>query len=144
MDCIQAAGVIVYRVRNQNIEFLLVQHRHGHWEFPKGKLDLGETAQQAAVRELAEETGLTAQLHEGFDEIMRYTFFDQWTQQQVQKQVHFFLGAVLNEQQVAISHEHADFVWLSYEQAHAYLTHKESKLLLDKGYTFLCHTQKST
>lgn len=37
---------------------LLVIHRRGHWDLPKGKLDAGETSDAAAVREVQEECGL--------------------------------------------------------------------------------------
>ncbi|HRD53828.1 MAG TPA: NUDIX domain-containing protein [Flavobacteriales bacterium] len=37
---------------------LLVIHRRGHWDLPKGKLDAGETSAVAAVREVQEECGL--------------------------------------------------------------------------------------
>ena len=37
---------------------LLVIHRRGHWDLPKGKLDKGESSEEAAVREVQEECGL--------------------------------------------------------------------------------------
>lgn len=39
---------------------LLVIHRRGHWDLPKGKLDKGETSDVAAVREVQEECGLVS------------------------------------------------------------------------------------
>jgi 8-oxo-dGTP diphosphatase len=52
---IRAAGGVV--VRDGRV---LVVHRPGHddWSFPKGKLEAGETWEQAALREVEEETGL--------------------------------------------------------------------------------------
>ena len=44
-------------------EALLVRYRgSGTWGFPKGHLEAGETPQQAAVREVQEETGVRAQV----------------------------------------------------------------------------------
>lgn len=53
---IVAAGVVVFRPGRQ----ILLVHRpkYDDWSFPKGKLDPGETLPAAAVREVAEETGL--------------------------------------------------------------------------------------
>jgi 8-oxo-dGTP pyrophosphatase MutT (NUDIX family) len=44
-------------VVNENNEVLLI-HRRGKWDLPKGKLDKGEKIEDCAVREVEEETGL--------------------------------------------------------------------------------------
>jgi len=45
------------------VEVLLVHRpRYGDWSFPKGKLEPGETDEQAALREVEEETGLRCEL----------------------------------------------------------------------------------
>lgn len=56
---IRAAGGIVIRDQPGHGPEVLVVHRpaYGDWSFPKGKVDPGETLQEAAVREVREETG---------------------------------------------------------------------------------------
>lgn len=44
-------------VQNEKQEVLLI-HRRGKWDLPKGKLDKGETIEACAIREVEEETGL--------------------------------------------------------------------------------------
>jgi 8-oxo-dGTP pyrophosphatase MutT (NUDIX family)/phosphohistidine phosphatase SixA len=57
---IRAAGAVLWR---DNGDIALVHRpRYDDWSFPKGKLDHGETMPFAAVREVGEETGLTAHL----------------------------------------------------------------------------------
>ncbi|MFM9020842.1 MAG: NUDIX hydrolase [Sediminibacterium sp.] len=51
---IEAAGGIILNERGE----LLMIFRREKWDLPKGKIDAGETAQRAAVREVAEETGI--------------------------------------------------------------------------------------
>jgi ADP-ribose pyrophosphatase YjhB (NUDIX family) len=51
---LEAAGGYVTNRENA----LLVFFRRGSWDLPKGKIDPGETPEQAAVREVMEETGL--------------------------------------------------------------------------------------
>lgn len=59
MQIIPAAGVIIV---NDQGQILLVQRGHqpqvGRWTVPGGRLEPGETPEQAAVREALEETGL--------------------------------------------------------------------------------------
>ncbi len=58
-----AAGGVV--LRNNNLLFI---KKKMNWEFPKGKLDVGETFSQCAIRETSEETGLK----ENYLEIIKF------------------------------------------------------------------------
>ncbi len=55
---VEAAGALVWHVRQGRLQVLLVHRpRYADWSWPKGKLEPGECAPAAAVREVAEETG---------------------------------------------------------------------------------------
>lgn len=51
---IEAAGGVVKNTKND----VLIIFRRDNWDLPKGKIDRGESPEQAAVREIQEETGL--------------------------------------------------------------------------------------
>ncbi|MBK8705620.1 MAG: NUDIX domain-containing protein [Saprospiraceae bacterium] len=51
---IPAAGGLVFNTAGQ----ILLIYRRNSWDLPKGKVDEGETMEEAAVREVKEETGL--------------------------------------------------------------------------------------
>jgi 8-oxo-dGTP pyrophosphatase MutT (NUDIX family) len=53
------AGGVVYRRADERVEILMIQDRLGRWTIPKGHVETGESIEQTAVREVAEETGLT-------------------------------------------------------------------------------------
>ncbi|GAA2564111.1 NUDIX hydrolase [Pseudonocardia hydrocarbonoxydans] len=60
---ILAAGAVLWRRTDTGVELALVHRpRYDDWSLPKGKLDRGESMPHAAVREIAEETGVTARL----------------------------------------------------------------------------------
>jgi 8-oxo-dGTP diphosphatase len=62
-DVVQAAGGLIVRRLAGELEIAVV-HRpeHQDWSFPKGKLEEGETSEEAALREVHEETGITCRL----------------------------------------------------------------------------------
>lgn len=64
---LEAAGGYVQNQENQ----LLVFYRRGSWDMPKGKIDAGETPEEAAVREVQEETGL---VNLGLNEFLLHTW----------------------------------------------------------------------
>jgi 8-oxo-dGTP pyrophosphatase MutT (NUDIX family) len=60
---VRAAGGLVVRERGDGPEFAVVHRpRYDDWTFPKGKCDRGESFEDAARREVAEETGLHCEL----------------------------------------------------------------------------------
>jgi 8-oxo-dGTP pyrophosphatase MutT (NUDIX family) len=52
-----SAGGVVFKLTATGPQFALIK-AGGRWGFPKGNLEKGETAEAAALREIAEETGL--------------------------------------------------------------------------------------
>lgn len=54
-----AGGIVFRRDKAGDIEILLIQDHKDRWTIPKGHIEEGETAQQAAKREIGEEAGLT-------------------------------------------------------------------------------------
>jgi len=54
-----SAGGIVFRTHGREPEVCLILDDYGTWTFPKGKVEPGETLEQAALREVREEVGIT-------------------------------------------------------------------------------------
>ena len=58
-----AAGGLIWRPAAAGRQFLVVARPHRRdWSLPKGKLEVGETLEHCALREVLEETGLTCDL----------------------------------------------------------------------------------
>jgi 8-oxo-dGTP pyrophosphatase MutT (NUDIX family) len=67
-----SAGGIVFR-HEPDLQFLMILDAYGRWTFPKGHVEEGESPQQAAVREIEEETGITGSIGDEVGET-RYTY----------------------------------------------------------------------
>jgi len=81
---VRAAGGVLWRGENGAVEVALVHRpRYDDWTFPKGKVEKNETDEDAAWREVLEETGLSVEMgeelpfavyadHKGRSKIVRY------------------------------------------------------------------------
>ncbi|MGN6368922.1 MAG: bis(5'-nucleosyl)-tetraphosphatase [Phycisphaerae bacterium] len=123
-----SAGFILYRETPGGPVFLLLDYGK-HWDYAKGHLEEGETAWQAAVRELREETGIRqVDRVTRFERDMHYVFFSP-RKGRIHKTVTYFLGRTRTEE-VAISEEHTGYAWMSYEDAMERLTYENARELL--------------
>jgi 8-oxo-dGTP pyrophosphatase MutT (NUDIX family) len=88
-----SAGGVVYRRRDDGkVETLLAARRTRRgdiaWGLAKGGIEEGETIEDAAVREVREETGIDAVIEESLGDT-RYFYI--WEEVRIRKTVHFFL-----------------------------------------------------
>jgi bis(5'-nucleosidyl)-tetraphosphatase len=137
MKHIYSAGVIVFCEKDGQRLYLLLRTRSGFWDLAKGKIEGGETLQQAALRELKEESGLDSiELLPGFQEMLVYSFVDQESQP-VYKTVYFFVGKAAADAHVILSKEHSDFVWLPFHEAINRLTYQTARDMVTKAHNFI-------
>ncbi len=127
----RSAGIVVVN----DSKYLLLHYDAGHWDFPKGHVEEGESSEQAALRELKEETGIAdAELLSGFAEKIRYFFKKEG--QTVVKEVVFFVARTKTAD-VKLSFEHKGFIWLPFKDAVEKLTYNNAKEVLRKADAFL-------
>ena len=120
-----AAGAVVFRPGR---EVLLVHRpRYDDWSFPKGKLDPGELAAVAAVREVAEETGVHVRLGTPLAD-QRYPVAGDRA-----KTVHYWVGWLVGDDDVSgylVNDEIDEVVWLPYDAAMTRLTYDRDRSTL--------------
>lgn len=84
----KSCGVLPYRIADGHKEYLIVLEQYSQcWSLPKGHMEMGETETDTALRELWEETGLTAVLDTSKSTTIEYPISPV-----ARKQVVFFLG----------------------------------------------------
>jgi 8-oxo-dGTP pyrophosphatase MutT (NUDIX family) len=127
----QSFGVVpIYKSDKTEVKFLLIQHHAGHWAFPKGHADPGETELQTARRELREETGI--------DEVLLITsptFEEHYTLnrrgQPREKVVRYWIGYVQTQKVTVQEEEVRDHTWATLDEARKLITYSQSKKLLE-------------
>jgi len=131
-----SAGFVVFRRRNGHLEVLLIRSsEHSYWGFPKGIVDEGESDEEAARRELAEETGLTdIEIVNGFKTTDRY--FYQREGKRIFKTVTFF-AAFVRSGEVRLSYEHSDYAWVDARKALSMIKYKSLREVLRQALRFV-------
>jgi 8-oxo-dGTP pyrophosphatase MutT (NUDIX family) len=117
-ELVLAAGGVVWRRGPDGIVEVVLVHRprYDDWSLPKGKLDPGETDEQAALREVEEETTLQARLG---SELPSTTYLDRSGKH---KRVRYWAMTVVDGSPSACNEVDAA-VWLPVEEAARRLTY---------------------
>lgn len=133
MNYEKSCGAIVYRKFHGNTEILLVRHiKSGHWSFPKGHIEDGETEEETAKREIKEETGVDVLLDTGFRETVSYS-----PKRNTKKTVVYFVGMATSHELIPQKEEISDLKWQEIGQAAGTLTYDNDKAIVNKAKAFI-------
>lgn len=128
MKEISAGGVVF-----NSDKILLLRKFNGGWVLPKGHIKKGETYSEAALREVKEESGITAQLGDYIDSI-EYQYYNFRKMKKIHKTVHWYIMYSSSMNLIPLKKEGfngAEYVEL--EKALEILIHKNEKNIIKKA-----------
>jgi 8-oxo-dGTP pyrophosphatase MutT (NUDIX family) len=124
-----SAGGVAFRANKTEIEIAIIAVNPSlRWQLPKGLIDEGETAEQAALREVSEEAGIECELSEKIETVEYWYFATQkGARVRFHKFVHFFLMKYVSGAPENHDHEVAEARWVSIDKAIEMLAFKSEK-----------------
>ena len=128
----KSCGAVVVRETEECRQVLLLKHLAGHWSYPKGHVEDGESEQQTALREIKEETGLSVKLIPGFRKSVTFS-----PAEHVIKDVIYFLARPLDGNLKAQPEEIETIAWVDLTEAEQTLTYDDDRELLRQVRHFL-------
>ena len=119
----KSCGAVLVRRAVSGWETLLIRHANGgHWAFPKGHVEPGETEAQTALREIREETAIADSLWPGFRTVISYS-----PREGVVKEVVYFLAMPQGGGFARQREEVLDMRWVPAEEAAPLITHANNR-----------------
>ena len=134
-----SAGGVVFRLHQGRALFLLIRDSYQNWGFPKGHLESGERAEDAAVREVREETGLGDLALRGQIETIDWYF--RFRGQLIHKVCHFYL---METTQADTRPQQAEGItacqWVPYEDARTAISYTNARKVLSRAHDMIVGT----
>mgnify|MGYP002856821633 CR=1 FL=1 len=121
----KSCGAIIF----DGDKILILQQAAGHWGFPKGHVEDGETEIETAIREIKEETNLDVEIND------EYRYSETYSPAEgVEKDVIYFIAKKIGGEIKPQEEEVQKIEWLTYEEAIERLTFDNSKELLKNAW----------
>lgn len=130
----KSCGAVIFRKDPDKPRFLLIKNIKGkNWGFPKGHVELGESEEETALREVREETGLSIEILPGFRSVIQYSIWGK-----ANKQVVFFLAKCGRSDDVHVqASEIEKYSWMTYEEALSTFRFDNDKKVLKNAVAWL-------
>jgi len=123
-----SSGAVLYRLSGREPRFLLIKNSKGHWDFPKGHIEAGESRLAACRREVREETGISRfEIIRGG--VLRRTWTFQAKESRISKDCWFYLGRAAGAG-IRLSSEHTRGGWYGLGRALRMLGYPGQRSLL--------------
>jgi len=130
-----SAGGLVLQRTSSGFEALLIGRGEPRlWCLPKGHLEGRETAEEAALREVREETGCSAEIIVKLNDISYWFYVNQ---RKHKKSVHFYLMRYLSGDTANHDHEADEARWFEFRAARRALKYVNEKRLVDLALEFM-------
>ncbi|MBQ5331549.1 MAG: NUDIX domain-containing protein [Oscillospiraceae bacterium] len=125
----KSCGAVVYRKHHGNLEILLIKHvNSGHWSFPKGHMEEGESEEETALREIMEETSIEVILDPTFRETVTY-----FPRKDIQKVVVYFIAKAKTFDFTPGAGEIAEAKWVDVGHANQLLIYENDRVIVNKA-----------
>ena len=135
-----SAGGVVYRVDAGAPHFLLIRDSYANWGFPKGHLETGERAEDAALREVREETGIDELALRGAIDTIDWYF--RFRGRLIHKVCHFFL---METSKADTAPQRAEGItacrWVAYGEATESISYGNARLVLHHAHEMISGTR---
>lgn len=130
-----SAGGVVFRGGGDDAEIALIYIvPEKRWQLPKGLIDPGESTEEAALREVREEAGVTAAIVDPIESIEYWYYADRkGSRVRYHKFVHFFLMRYVSGDVADHDHEVEEARWTSIPDALEMLAFKSERDVVGKA-----------
>lgn len=134
MNYEKSCGAVIFTRVGGEVKYVLAQSLEGVYGFPKGHMEMGETEEETALREIWEEVHLRPSLLPGFRATSEYALPNK---EDTSKIVVFFLAEYADQEIIPQKEELKDTALVSFAEAMTMIRYEDTRRVLREADRYL-------